>query len=424
MIKNYSNLVELFKKYNIEWFLNITEVKSKDLDYSPLHDEISIDSDENISTKVVIIKNNKKASFSIDWFSQEKIELAIQDLLSVIEYWEFDKDILLPNIHDSLTKDFSNQELNIINFDYLESQFTNFKKYNFNEFIKIESFSIWYKEIIHTYVNSNGSIKTQIDNSSFYFFELFADNWINRESDYEYKTFKTFPIVKNDSIKKLEEKLLNKIIINDNKIDSWVYNITLQNDVVANFIEIILDNLWAETIREWLSLFSKNSIWEKIFSEKFTLINNPDLDWYTWNLVFDWEWVTQKTTTLFERWVFSNKFYDYKNSIKEWVLDLWCSTVSNIELKWDFSSCFLDNSDFLFTNLMAFHTVDTTTWKFSLSWEWYIIKNWIKKDFIKNISLTWDIINLFSNIHVIWDDFLDYWNFKIPSITFLNQKVV
>jgi exo-beta-1,3-glucanase (GH17 family) len=36
---------------------------SKDLEYSPLHDEISLDSSENIHTDLTVIKNHKKAVF-------------------------------------------------------------------------------------------------------------------------------------------------------------------------------------------------------------------------------------------------------------------------------------------------------------------------------------------------------------------------
>lgn len=424
MLNDFENIIWLFWKYWIDGFVNIVKSNSKDLEYSPLHDEISIDSNENISTKLVIIKNNKKASFWIDWFWVEKIENAIIELLKVVEYWEYDKDIVLPEITDKLSKDFSWNEIKNIDFDYLESQFNNFKNYNFNSQVSIEWFSIGYKEVEHIYINSLWSIKSQIDNSSFYFYELFADNWDFRESDYEYKTFKTFPELKTSDIKKLEDKLLNKIKKSTTKLESGIYNITLQNDVVSNFIEIILDNLWAESIKEWVSLFSKNNIWDKIFWENLSIINNPDLPWYTWNLVFDWEWVTQQKKYLFQNWVLKNKFYDYKNALKDWLENLGCSWTSNIEIEAETTNNYLKNSRFLFTNLMAFHTVDSTTWKFSLAWEWFLIENWEKTEFIKNISLSWDLITLFSNIENIGDDFLDYWNYKVPSMTFLNQKVI
>ena len=74
---------------------------------------------------------------------------------------------------------------------------------------------------------------------------------------------------------------------------------------------------------------------------------------------------------------------------------------------------------------MAFHTVDEATGKFSLNWEWYLLdENGEKVDYIKNISLSWDILNLFSSIKSIWDDFKENGNFKVPSISFSGQRVI
>ena len=123
-------------------------------------------------------------------------------------------------------------------------------------------------------------------------------------------------------------------------------------------------------------MFSKNKLWDKIFSGKFTIINNPELKNYTWTMLFDKEWITAKKTILFEKWVFVSKFYDYKNALKEWLENLWNSTVSNIELVWKTDKNYLVWSKILFTNLMAFHTVDSSTWKFSLNGEWYLLENW------------------------------------------------
>jgi len=47
---------------------------------------------------------------------------------------------------------------------------------------------------------------------------------------------------------------------------------------------------------------------------------------------------------------------------------------------------------------MAFHTVDTSTGKFSLNGEGYLLKDGKKQDFIRGISLSGSILDLFSNI--------------------------
>ncbi len=425
MIKNdFNKILGIFKKYEVDWFLNITFNTSKDLEYSPLHDEISLDDSESITTSVVVIKDNKKAKFSIDWYDLVKIESSIKDILSVIDFAEQDKDIVLPNISDNVEKDFSFKELEKVDFKYLENEFLKFKNYKFDEKVKIETFSIWVSFATHYYLNTNWSFKVQKDNSCFCYFEIFWEDWENRDAHYKYISKKSLPILEENIISEAESELLDKISDTKNEIKPWTYDVTLEKDLVINFLDIILENLGAESIREGISLFSKYKLWDKIFADKFTIVNNPELEWYVWTMLFDGEWVTAKKTTLFQNWVFTSKFYDYKNALKEWLENLWNSQVSNIELFSGNDKDYLKKSDFLFTNLMAFHTVDTSTWKFALNWEWYLLKDWKKSWFVKNISLTWNLLELFSSIKAIWDDFKIGGNFKVPSITFEKQKIV
>jgi hypothetical protein len=131
-------IIELFKKYSVDGFVNIQQSTSKTLEYSPLHDEISFDSSENISTGVTIIKNHRKSSFGIDGYSLEKIEYALKDMLSLIDFGEYDEDIILPEITDLVEKDFSSQEIENITFSDLEKEFEIFKNFEFAKNIKIE----------------------------------------------------------------------------------------------------------------------------------------------------------------------------------------------------------------------------------------------------------------------------------------------
>ncbi|MDD5770041.1 MAG: metallopeptidase TldD-related protein [Candidatus Gracilibacteria bacterium] len=418
------NIIHLFKKYSIEGYININISNAKNLEYSPLHDEVSLDSNENINTSITIIKENKKSVFGIDSYSLEKIEFAIKDMLKVIDFGECDKDIILPNITDKIKKDFSNPELENISFEDLEAEFLKFKNFDFAKNIFIETFSIGVNYATHHYINSLGAFKTQIDNSSFYYIEIFGENEDKKENHYKYCSSKDKPNINLEDIKKLQDELIFKL--SDSKIDfkSGIYDITLDREVVIEFLDIILGNMGAESIREGTSLFSKNKIGDKIFGENFTLINNPELKDYTGTMLFDKEGITAKKTILFEKGVFKSKFYDYKNALKEGLENLGNSTISNIELVGESDKNYLVGSKILFTNLMAFHTVDESTGKFSLNGEGYLLENGEKKDYIKNISLSGNIINLFSNIKSIGDDFKTDGNFKVPSISFSKQKVI
>ena len=382
MIPDSNKIIELFKKYDVEGFVNINHSFSKDLEYSPLHDEISLDSSENISTSVTMIKNHKKSSFGIDGYSLDKIESALQDMLKIIDFAQYDADINLPQITDSVEKDFSNLSLDDITFDDLSSLFQTFKNYHFEPNITIEWFSAGVSSAIHMYINSLWSVKIQKDNGSFYFMELFWENWEKRETHYKYTSTKNKPKIELDDIKKLQDELLAKISDWAVKLPSGNYDIALDREVVIDFLDIIIGNMWAESMREGISLFSKNKLWDQIFDEKLTLVNNPDLKNYTGTMLFDKEWVTAKKTVLFEKWVFTSKFYDYKNALKEWIENLGNSTVSNIELIWETDKNYANGCEILFTNLMAFHTVDASTGKFSLNGQWYLLENWQKKDYI------------------------------------------
>ena len=417
-------IIELFKKNWVEGYINITTSNSKSLEYTPLHDEVSLDSSLNITTNITIIQNHKKASFSIDGYSFLKLKNAFLELKNIVDFSEYDEDIVQILIKDEDFCDFSNKKIDDIWFDYMQKEFEKFKNYNFKEWIKIEWFEIDVISTTHTHINSLWAYKTQSDNESSVTYVLFWEYENNREDDYEQIEKKDIPKVILSDIEKLETRLLNKIQPSSNTIKSWFYNITLDRDVVIDFLQLLIWWLSAESMREGTSMLSKYSIWDKIISDKITIINNPFLEWYTWNILFDKEWITQKKTTLFEKWVLKSKFYDYKNARKEGLENLWNSKITNIEIIWETSPKFLDETKILITNLMAYHTVDSSTWKFSLNGEWYLIENWEKKWFIKNISLSWSVIWLFENIIAIWDDFKDTWNYKVPSITFENQEII
>ncbi len=151
---NHKEIIKLFKDSNLEWFVNIYNTKSKDLTYSPLYDEESFDSADNLSTSLVVIKNWKKAIFKLDWFDFESLKKAMLELSSIIDYSTFDKDIVMPEIFDEAVCDFSNLEVKNIWFEFLQNEFLKIKNFNFQKEISIESFSIWTKFSTQTYINS------------------------------------------------------------------------------------------------------------------------------------------------------------------------------------------------------------------------------------------------------------------------------
>lgn len=423
-LEERQKMIQLFHKYWGDGMINITQSIEKTLEYSPLHDELSFDSTQNISTTVTFISNHKKSVFSLDGYSLEKIEYALKNMAQTIAYWEYDTDIVLPEITDMVEKDFSAPELDMITFEDLKKEFEVYKNYSFAQNISREWFSIGVHTTNHIFINSLWAYKVQKDNGAFYYVDILWENGEKKENHYEYVSTKSFPHITQDLLSQLEKELLFKISDSQTKLQPGKYDITLERDVVIDFLDIILWNLGAESMREWMSLFSKYDIGDTIFWDNFTLINNPELQNYTGTMLFDKEWITAKKTVLFEKWILTSKFYDYKNALKEWLQYLGNSTVSNIELIGEPSKNYLQGCRILFTNLMAFHTVDESTWKFSLSGEGYLLENGEKKEYIKNVSLSWNIVELFSSIKAFWDDIKTDGNFKVPSMSFKNQTLI
>lgn len=417
-------IIELFHKYGWEGSVNISISQSKTLEYSPLHDELSFDSSQNVNTSITFIVDHKKSVFSIDGYSLEKIEYALKDILKTIHFAEYDTDIMLPEMTDCVEKDFSHPELDAITFEDLKKEFEVFKNFCFESNISREWFSIWNNSATHIFMNSLWAYKVQKDNGAFYYVDILWENGDKKENHYKYISTKAVPHITQELLSELQEELLFKISDSQTKISPGKYDITLERDVVIDFLDIILSNLGAESMREWMSLFSKYDIGDRIFWENFTLVNDPELTNYTGTMLFDKEGITAKKTVLFEKWVLKSKFYDYKNARKEWLQYLGNSTVSNIELIAEPNSHYLEGSRILFTHLMAFHTVDESTWKFSLNGEWYLLENGQKKEYIKNISLSGNILELFSSIKAFWDDIKTDGNFKVPSISFKNQTLI
>jgi len=417
-------IASIFKKYQSEGFVNISNVKSIELSYDSFMDEIAIESEDVTWATVSIIKDNRKASVSIDSCSISDIESAVSEWISLIWLSEKDSDITMPEASWTESGDFYNEELSSVNVDFLKSEFKKVKKYNFKPGIKLEDYGAWYKESETFFISSNWAYKSCRNNFYSYSIALVWEKWDLKDSAYKFETIKKLDSLSSEEISNLENELLDKLSPQKTDLKEWYYNVTLDRDVVSDFLSFVLSSFSAEAIREQMGLFAWKNIWDKILSEDVTIVNDPSVPFGIWNTVFDSEWTTCKKHTLVEKWVLVSKFCDTKNSKKEWWKFLWNSTSYNIIFESDkYSDDFLEGSTFLFTNLMAFHSVDTNTWNFSLNWEWYMIEDWKKTKYVKNISLSWNVKDIFNNIISIWNDIKISSRKRIWSVTFKDWYI-
>lgn len=416
---------DLFSKYDVEGFLNIVNKKTLELSYDDFMKEIAFEEDNTTSMTVTILKENRRANLSLDWFDIVKIENAISEGLNLIEISEQDSDIVMPDISDKASKDFTNPEISKVTSDFLRSEFKKVSEYKWADWIRIEDFGAGYSESEHFYINSKGAYKCQKSNKYYYMLSLVWENWYVKDSERVSKSFKELKSLSFDDIKEIENRLLDKISPKESSLSEWSYIVTLDRDVAADFLEFVISSLNAEGIREWVWLFAGKNIWDKILSENVNIINDSDLENWIWNRAFDSEGITASRFELIKDGVLTSKICDYKNSKKEWGKFLWNSGAFNIVFDaWETSKDFLKDSKFLFTNLMAFHSVDTNTWNFSLNWEGYEIVDWVKWNYVKNIALSWNVKDIFEKIIVMWDDIDESSRYRIGSLTISEWYII
>lgn len=225
-------------------------------------------------------------------------------------------------------------------------------------------------------------------------------------------------------LQQLHTRLIDRSAPKTPSIASGIHTVTLQNDVVASFLDILSDALTGENIRQHTSFFSLGDIGKVVLDQKLTLRSDPSRANSPFNRLFDDEGVTSEPLSVIENGAIKNIFLDMKNAKK---LGLPCTGnpgFANLELVGEPDSGYLKHSKFLFMNLMAFHTVDSSSGKFALEGEGFEIVDGKIGNYIKNVSLSGNVRDLFSRIEAIGDDIYTHGNIFTPSITFQNQSVV
>lgn len=421
---NKNEVLELFNKYNVEGYVNYWESSSTSLDYETFMDEVSINVLNKSGTSVVVIKDNRKASASFDGFSMEDLENAIKDITGFADISEQDKDIELANVTDTVEADFSNEELKNVDLAFIKKEFEKVKDYKFKDYIKFEEFSYSYKEAKIVFINSLGAYKTEKSNAISTYLSVSWELNNRKEEDYIYASRKELYSYTDERIQKLESNITDKLNATKPDFETGEYVVALKNTVAGTFLSMILGHFNAEWIREWFSMFTNAKIWDKLFSDKLTVVTDPTLKTRTASSLYDGEGVNLEKTTLIENGVWKAKFVDYKNHKKDPTTKLWNSTPTNIIVEGDKTPEYLKEAQFLFTNLMAYHTIDSNTWKFALNGEGYVIRNGEKCEYVKNVSLSGNVKDIFTNIVAIWDnDNKDGWN-ACPSITFKGWTII
>ena len=114
--------------------------------------------------------------------------------------------------------------------------------------------------------------------------------------------------------------------------------------------------------------------------------------------VFDGEGITTEDLPVIENGVLKNLFCDSKNAAKFAIPVTGNPYPSNLVFEAPTKPEALMEAKFLFTNLMAFHTVDSISGKFALEGEGFELKDGKRVGYVKNVALSGNVKTLFEGL--------------------------
>ncbi|MCK9272227.1 TldD/PmbA family protein [Candidatus Gracilibacteria bacterium] len=417
-------LSQIWQKFQIEGYLNIYKSKSKEISFTPVGDEILVSEDSDINLVLNIIKNNKKLTIKLNSISYEDLCSKIEDNLGLLDVGTADSDIYLYPVKNILDINEIKFDIDEISGDFLLKQRNKVKNFEYASNISIEGFSYSLNVDERYFINSLGAFKSHKSSQNTYFLGLYYNTHEFSDTEYEVFYSSNCELVTSDFISKTQDKLLSKINPQTSKLNSGIYNVTFKNNLAGDFLDILLSSVSGEKIRQGISFIKKDDIGKKIVTDKLNIKSIHNIDNSPFNRFFDSEGIDTEDITIIKNGVLSEIFLDSKNAKKYGKEPVGNPTYANIELIGDKKNDFLKNSSFLFTNLMGLHTIDYSTGKFALEGEGFEINNSKIGNFIKNVSISGNILDLFGNIESFGNDIYEHSAIKSGSITFKNQQII
>gem|GEM_PF-2681899 len=131
----------------------------------------------------------------------------------------------------------------------MEHLFETVKNFSPPQDIYLEGFSVGIHEQTHIFLNSQKIYQEQKHTHSSLFIEYFGENGSVRDTHYLYENTLDFPKITTEKLHTLTQELQTKLTTRD-PFPAGVYTITLDRDIVIEFIDILLENLSAQNMRE------------------------------------------------------------------------------------------------------------------------------------------------------------------------------
>ncbi len=406
-----------------DWNIRISKEISSWIEYSPLHDEISLKQSTNTTVFVTLISENKKLSLKLKNDDPTHIKEMIEKNLSLLSYSDADTNTVIAQVSDQKTSNFVEFDIETVDGDFLKNQWNIVKNQKLPEHMSIESFVYQTEYREEQFINSLWADKIQKNTGCAYEIQYLYISPEFSDTEAISHTSAKLETIDEKLLKETQEILISKSQSYAPNFQNGTHTIAFDNKLSWDFIEFIAQSLMTEGIRQKQSIFSLEEQGKQIFDTNISLQVNPQRKNSAYNQGFDQEWLNLEKIVLIENGVIKNFLSDVKNSQKL-NLPFTGTTISNLEFTGkNTTDNPLQDISFLFTNLMWLHTIDSMTGKFALEWEGFEIIDGKKAGFVKNVSLSGNIRELFTQIQAVGNDTYIHGNIFVPTLVFSGQKI-
>lgn len=393
-----SAIPQILRDLSAEGFANVSAAKEKSLTYSPMGEEVSVKEREGLSVSVTLVKDGRKASLQVATADVEEIRSRLSAVARTLAYVTPDEDVKVPEIRDAVSADDRAFDFASVTSEMLVERFRKAKDFAYPEGMAIESFSVEAEESERIFVNTFGAEKRYAKTASHWGVELFLPSEGGGDVWYDSFSSPGFLDVSDSDIAPIAERLVEMSRPIAATFESGTATVALEGGVFSEFLDILMGAASAESIRQKTTFLEASDVGKKLLPEGFSIASFARMPESAYGRVFDGEGITTEDLSVIENGVLKNLFCDSKNATKFGIRTTGNPSPSNLVFEAPSKPEALKEAKFLFTNLMAFHTVDSISGKFALEGEGFELKDGKRVGYVKNVALSGNVRELFANL--------------------------
>lgn len=391
-----SAIPQILRDLSAEGFANVSASKEKSLTYSPMGEEISVKERENLSVAVTLVKDGRKASLQVATADVEEIRARLSAVARTLAHVTPDEDVKVPQIRDSVSADDRTFDFSSVTSEMLVESFRKAKNFAYPEGVVIESFSVEAEESERIFVNTFGAEKRYAKTASHWGLELFLPTEEGGDVWYDSFSSPKFLEVPDSDVAAISERLVEMSKPVAATFESGPATVALEGGVFSEFLDILMGAANAESVRQKTTFLEADDVGKKLLPEGFSIASLARMPESAYGRVFDGEGITTENLGVIENGVLKNLFCDSKNAAKFSIPATGNPYPSNLVFEAPNEPEALKEAKFLFTNLMAFHTVDSISGKFALEGEGFELKDGKRVGYVKNVALSGNVKTLFA----------------------------